>query len=73
MGGGVSTKADKFLPLLTVKTEVVAAQLANGAGIVGAALAALYRQSTADESVGPTAPDTSQDMSQDDTSDDTSS
>jgi polyphosphate glucokinase len=73
VGGGVSTKADKFLPLLTVKAEVVAAQLANGAGIVGAALAALYRQSTADESVGPAAPDTSQDMSQDDTSDDTSS
>jgi polyphosphate glucokinase len=73
VGGGVSTKADKFLPLLTVKTEVVAAQLENGAGIVGAALAALYRQSAADESVGPTAPDTAQDMSQDDTSDDTSS
>ena len=72
VGGGASKKADKFLPLLTVKAEVVAAQLENEAGIVGAALAALYRQSSADASVGHTEQDTSQDMSQDDLSDDTS-
>ncbi|WP_424185209.1 polyphosphate--glucose phosphotransferase [Actinokineospora sp. G85] len=39
-GGGVSKKADKWLPLLDVRTEVVAAELRNDAGIVGAALAA---------------------------------
>ena len=41
VGGGVSKKADKFLPLLTLQTEVVTAQMLNNAGIVGAALAAL--------------------------------
>ena len=44
IGGGVSKKADKFLSLLTVETEVVAAQLHNEAGIVGAALAAFSAQ-----------------------------
>lgn len=42
IGGGVSKKADKFLPLISAPTEVVAAQLFNEAGIVGAALAPLY-------------------------------
>jgi polyphosphate glucokinase len=41
VGGGVSKKSDKFLPLLTLQTEVVTAQMLNDAGIVGAALAAL--------------------------------
>ena len=41
LGGGVSKKADKFLPYLNVQTEVVTAQLLNEAGIVGAGLAAL--------------------------------
>jgi polyphosphate glucokinase len=40
VGGGVSKKSEKFLPLLTVKTEIVPAQLLNEAGIVGAAVAA---------------------------------
>ena len=40
LGGGVSKKMDKFVPLLTVKTEILPAQLLNDAGIVGAALAA---------------------------------
>lgn len=40
VGGGVSKKADKFLPLIELRTEVVPAQLHNDAGIVGAALAA---------------------------------
>jgi polyphosphate glucokinase len=44
IGGGVSKKADKFFPHLTeVQTEVVAAQLLNEAGIVGAALAHAQR------------------------------
>lgn len=44
VGGGVSKKAEKFLPYLTSKTEVLveAAQMRNEAGIIGAAyLAAL--------------------------------
>jgi polyphosphate glucokinase len=40
IGGGASKKADKFLPLITVDAEVVAAQLQNEAGIIGAATAA---------------------------------
>jgi polyphosphate glucokinase len=39
-GGGVSKKADHWLPLLDVRTPVVAATLRNDAGIVGAAMAA---------------------------------
>jgi polyphosphate glucokinase len=38
VGGGVSKKADKFLPLLDINTEVIPAQLRNAAGIVGAAI-----------------------------------
>ncbi|HVK22701.1 MAG TPA: ROK family protein [Actinokineospora sp.] len=40
VGGGVSKKADKWLPLLDVRTKIVAAELRNDAGIVGAAVAA---------------------------------
>jgi polyphosphate glucokinase len=40
IGGGVSKKHAKFLPLLRRHVPVVAAQLRNDAGIVGAALAA---------------------------------
>jgi len=41
IGGGISRKSDKFLPLLTgLRAEVVAATLHNDAGIVGAAMAA---------------------------------
>jgi polyphosphate glucokinase len=38
VGGGVSKKAQKFLPLLEIDTEIVPAQLLNEAGIVGAAV-----------------------------------
>ncbi len=38
-GGGISRKADKWLPLLGNRTPVVAAGLLNTAGIVGAAMA----------------------------------
>jgi len=37
VGGGVSKKAAKFLPLLHLRAPIVAAQLQNSAGIVGAA------------------------------------
>ena len=37
VGGGVSRKADKFLPLLHLRAPIVPAQLRNAAGIVGAA------------------------------------
>jgi polyphosphate glucokinase len=40
IGGGISKEYDRFLPLLTIETHVVPAQLLNQAGIVGAALAA---------------------------------
>jgi len=39
IGGGVSRKAENFLPLLTVDTRVIPAQMLNNAGIVGAAMA----------------------------------
>ncbi|MFE0378011.1 polyphosphate--glucose phosphotransferase [Streptomyces inhibens] len=41
IGGGVSRKAEKFLPLIEgIRAEIVPAQLQNNAGIVGAAMAA---------------------------------
>ncbi|MQA15286.1 MAG: ROK family protein [Pseudonocardiaceae bacterium] len=40
VGGGVSRKADSWLPMLDCRTEVVPAALRNNAGIVGAAAAA---------------------------------
>ena len=39
IGGGVSRKSDKFVPLLTgVRASIVTAALHNDAGIVGAAM-----------------------------------
>ncbi|TYP90653.1 polyphosphate glucokinase [Blastococcus xanthinilyticus] len=43
VGGGVSKKAHKWVPLLSTRTLVVPAELQNDAGIVGAALAAAER------------------------------
>ncbi|MGP3982565.1 polyphosphate--glucose phosphotransferase [Streptomyces sp. KR80] len=41
VGGGVSRKAEKFLPLIEgIRAELVPAELQNNAGIVGAAMAA---------------------------------
>jgi polyphosphate glucokinase len=40
IGGGVSKKAEKFLPYIDIRTRIVPAALRNYAGIVGAALAA---------------------------------
>jgi polyphosphate glucokinase len=46
IGGGVSKKHEKFLPLFTVDCEVVPAQLRNEAGIIGAAMAAVEAMQT---------------------------
>jgi polyphosphate glucokinase len=47
LGGGVSKKADKFVPLLTgVRTPVVPAKLQNEAGIIGAGLWAREQTAT---------------------------
>lgn len=40
LGGGASKKHEKFIPLLSVRAEILPAQLLNEAGIIGAALAA---------------------------------
>ncbi|AQQ15396.1 Polyphosphate glucokinase [Corynebacterium glaucum] len=40
VGGGISRKAEKWVPELTVHVPVIAARLRNRAGIVGAAMAA---------------------------------
>jgi polyphosphate glucokinase len=40
LGGGVSSDAEQFMPLLTVPCEIVPATLRNDAGIVGAAVVA---------------------------------
>lgn len=42
IGGGVSKKAEKFIPRLNTKAKVVPAQMMNDAGIVGGALAAKH-------------------------------
>ena len=42
IGGGVSKKAEKFIPRLNTKVKVVPAQMMNDAGIVGGALAAKH-------------------------------
>jgi polyphosphate glucokinase len=39
VGGGVSKKHDRFLPLIHTRAEILPAQLLNEAGIVGAAVA----------------------------------
>jgi len=41
IGGGISKESEKYLPLLTIDTPIVTAQLLNQAGIVGAALGAI--------------------------------
>jgi polyphosphate glucokinase len=41
VGGGVSKKAHKFLPLLDVRTPIVPSTLKNDGGIIGAALLAV--------------------------------
>ena len=41
IGGGISKESEKYLPLLTIDTPIITAQMLNQAGIVGAALGAL--------------------------------
>ncbi len=48
IGGGVSKRADLFVPRLTVRAQVVPAKLRNDAGIVGAAMAAAETESARD-------------------------
>ena len=43
IGGGVSKRHEKFLPLIETRTRVVPAELRNEAGIIGAALWAQTR------------------------------
>ena len=43
LGGGVSKNGPKFIPRLTMRPEVVPAQLRNDAGIIGAAVVAYER------------------------------
>ncbi|WP_336922361.1 polyphosphate--glucose phosphotransferase [Aquipuribacter sp. SD81] len=50
VGGGVSKKHDKFLPLLDLRAPIVPAQLRNEAGIIGAAVMAAEL-----DAAGPTA------------------
>ena len=40
VGGGVSKKSDKWLPLIDIRTPIVPAALLNNAGIIGAAVTA---------------------------------
>ncbi|MGH3675579.1 MAG: polyphosphate--glucose phosphotransferase [Mycobacterium sp.] len=47
VGGGVSKRAEKFLPLLALRTPIVPAGLRNDAGIIGAALIAAERAGAA--------------------------
>lgn len=47
LGGGISRKADRFLPLIDVRPPVVAATLQNQAGIVGAAVRAVTLEAAA--------------------------
>ncbi len=44
VGGGVSRKSEKFLPLLDLRTPIVPAVLENAAGIIGAAVLATQTQ-----------------------------
>jgi polyphosphate glucokinase len=47
LGGGISKKPEKWVPLLKNRTPLAVAQLINNAGIVGAALAASEAEDTA--------------------------
>jgi polyphosphate glucokinase len=42
IGGGASKAADQWLPMISIHTPIVAAAMANNAGIVGAALVARH-------------------------------
>ncbi len=44
LGGGISKKADRFMPFLKAQGPIVPAQLRNDAGIIGAAMVGLERE-----------------------------
>jgi polyphosphate glucokinase len=46
IGGGISKKSEKFFPHLTARTRIARAEMLNEAGIAGAALAGIPREST---------------------------
>ncbi|GAA2013806.1 ROK family protein [Nakamurella flavida] len=54
LGGGISKKPDKWVPLLKTRTPLAVAQLINNAGIVGSALAA--NEAALDRRVTPAGP-----------------
>lgn len=54
VGGGISKSADRFLPMLRLKTPIVAAKLRNRAGIIGAAWLAVDAASNPDPLQGLT-------------------
>jgi polyphosphate glucokinase len=56
IGGGVSKRADKFMPRLTTRARIVPAQLLNDAGIVGSAVLAAEREAEAVPKPGGGAP-----------------
>ena len=54
IGGGVSKKADRFLPLIDIRTPMVPATLLNNAGIIGAAVTAeIDSRSTGSPGIAP--------------------
>ena len=53
LGGGVSKKADHWVPLLRTRTPLELAQLRNNAGIIGAALAGTRPSTAPAEQVTP--------------------
>lgn len=55
LGGGVSKNGGKFIPRLTVRCPVVAADLRNDAGIIGAAIVAAEGPPRANEAVAASA------------------
>jgi polyphosphate glucokinase len=56
LGGGVSKQPDRFIPRLTVRCPVVAAQLRNDAGIIGAAIVATAGVTDSTARAAPAAP-----------------
>lgn len=52
VGGGISRKAERWVPKLSVEVPVIPARLRNRAGIVGAAMAA-HGAAAAVEAVEP--------------------
>jgi polyphosphate glucokinase len=56
LGGGVSKQGDRYIPRLTVRPPVVAAQLRNDAGIIGAAIVAIAGAADAAARVALAAP-----------------